>query len=182
MPPAPLRLEHFNSRPSARGDKIAMFASPRDTHFNSRPSARGDSRTLPKSLCIAGFQFTPLREGRLGVTVDYLSGSISIHAPPRGATACRSTISSGAPTFQFTPLREGRPDARLRWTTLYKISIHAPPRGATAERFGELHDAGISIHAPPRGATIHTDTLRNALAHFNSRPSARGDQRGTAPD
>ena len=35
----------------------------------------------------------------------------------------------------------------------------------------------ISIHAPPRGATIHKQRSFAASADFNSRPSARGDQR-----
>ena len=54
------------------------------------------------------FQFTPLREGRPQVAfyVAY-EDSISIHAPPRGATSCTSG-SVGYMLFQFTPLREGR--------------------------------------------------------------------------
>ena len=103
---------HFNSRPSARGDKshsrqfrrlhISIHAPPRGaTHawcdsgalwnyFNSRPSARGDRRENP--LAVDGF--------------------ISIHAPPRGATVA--------------PFVYG--------TETEKISIHAPPRGATPHR------------------------------------------------
>ena len=86
--------------------------------------------TAAKYYGVALFQFTPLREGRLGATsggskfsINFNSrpsargdaellgrhyiGIISIHAPPRGATG-------GIPTalvtdkFQFTPLREGR--------------------------------------------------------------------------
>ena len=54
------------------------------------------------------FQFTPLREGRLGVTFLLpLSISISIHAPPRGAT-CIPALADEPEIFQFTPLREGR--------------------------------------------------------------------------
>ena len=76
------------------------------------------------------FQFTPLREGRLALhQIDDAPGRISIHAPPRGATAKASggldhilisihapprgatstiRISACAGSFQFTPLREGR--------------------------------------------------------------------------
>ena len=55
--------------------------------------------------------------------------------------------------FQFTPLREGR---------------------RVSQSFRE--NSPISIHAPPRGAT-NTGTTHGARpsAHFNSRPSARGD-------
>ena len=54
--------------------------------FNSRPSARGDPSDLPK--------FT-LR-------------TISIHAPPRGATRFPRGAMWRFGSFQFTPLREGR--------------------------------------------------------------------------
>ena len=105
-PHKPWHGRHFNSRPSARGDRtptagsaggrISIHAPPRgateyaigrvvETNFNSRPSARGDM-TLAIFLRPSIFQFTPLREGRL----------IPFPAP-------------AVPTeFQFTPLREGR--------------------------------------------------------------------------
>ena len=53
------------------------------------------------------FQFTPLREGRRVSFSCLLWLSISIHAPPRGATLVFWTVSSTT-IFQFTPLREGR--------------------------------------------------------------------------
>ncbi len=80
--------------------------------------------------------------------------TISIHAPPRGATTQRSFLTNWT-TFQFTPLREGRPD--------------------TKEFLDELDD--ISIHAPPRGATRRTKRREKWSNYFNSRPSARGDLR-----
>ena len=39
---------------------------------------------------------------------------------------------------------------------------------------------GISIHAPPRGATRRPKSSITAHLNFNSRPSARGDARGSA--
>ena len=57
--------------------------------------------------------------------------------------------------FQFTPLREGRQERLIT---------------AEAER-------NISIHAPPRGATQHHPEWRSRHFDFNSRPSARGDNR-----
>ena len=57
-------------------------------YFNSRPSARGDSCTSISSVLF----------------------TISIHAPPRGATQLIG-IGCGSSIFQFTPLREGRPTA-----------------------------------------------------------------------
>ena len=78
-------LLYFNSRPSARGDKSGTNQYTTQRHFNSRPSARGDVRTWS----------------------NWDGTSISIHAPPRGAT-CRFQNSREAHIFQFTPLREGR--------------------------------------------------------------------------
>ena len=79
------RYVHFNSRPSARGDKrcymanmawIFQFTPLREgrhcwklekrlpMHFNSRPSARGDDTARGWGRKRWKFQFTPLREGR----------------------------------------------------------------------------------------------------------------------
>ena len=56
-------------------------------HFNSRPSARGDSRSASTGLTCSKFQFTPLREGRRRCGANKGGEPhISIHAPPRGAT------------------------------------------------------------------------------------------------
>ena len=135
---------------SARSANLAF-------HFNSRPSARGDSKVTALYNKREVFQFTPLREGRPCRTRHPRLVSISIHAPPRGATEAQDAQ------------EEGR-----------KISIHAPPRGATAEGRGEKSISKlISIHAPPRGATDgHAHPERHT--HFNSRPSARGDRRRAA--
>ena len=120
-------------------------------YFNSRPSARGDSCTSISSVLF----------------------TISIHAPPRGATQLIG-IGCGSSIFQFTPLREGRrprsgschnrryfnsrPSARGDYHKSQShlsviISIHAPPRGATAVSVRRPCSIRISIHAPPRGAT-----------------------------
>ena len=99
---------NFNSRPSARGDMPSKPAAPAPSNFNSRPSARGDNR----------------------YQVGEIIQMISIHAPPRGATArqdgggSRRNDFNSRPSargdargwerkrwktsFQFTPLREGR--------------------------------------------------------------------------
>ena len=99
-------------------------------NFNSRPSARGDALALFAKAAAKQFQFTPLREGRLAILLtpsaprnfnsrpsargDDAFGvcpvwwCISIHAPPRGAT-CTDAKNPGKA----------------------RISIHAPPRGAT---------------------------------------------------
>ena len=101
--------------------------------------------------------------------------SISIHAPPRGATPAvqhRGRMEN----FNSRPSARGDQDGVNYLDALKDISIHAPPRGATyvaqayhAEdilfQFTPLREGrrqrchqgvpmgGISIHAPPRGAT-----------------------------
>ncbi len=103
--------EHFNSRPSARGDADAWRELVGTYHFNSRPSARGDQRREVRRSA-RRFQFTPLREGRLD---------------------CAERVVCRKQRFQFTPLREGRPARDVRPPDSRRISIHAPPRGATAK-------------------------------------------------
>ena len=121
--------------------------------FNSRPSARGDVPQVVEADTFK-FQFTPLREGRRVNRNMAFEVDISIHAPPRGATAC-SLQRLRQHKFQFTPLREGR-HLQIRGVfACFVISIHAPPRGATSlRRKGERHKM-----------------------YFNSRPSARGDKK-----
>ena len=80
--------------------------------------------------------------------------SISIHAPPRGATRFSSGTAS-MKRFQFTPLREGRRCIGGCTRRAECISIHAPPRGATIGIDTFHIYTEISIHAPPRGATVH---------------------------
>ena len=79
-------IMHFNSRPSARGDPRRNLHRIHLQHFNSRPSARGDLMRF----------------------ISFFLSSISIHAPPRGATCHKDEREAETPRFQFTPLREGR--------------------------------------------------------------------------
>ena len=104
-----------------------------------------------------------------------INSQISIHAPPRGATAFKASRFSEY-KFQFTPLREGRRNV-YALTRAEAISIHAPPRGATLLVLRAFFCNFISIHAPPRGATQDNHQVAQTFAHFNSRPSARGDSK-----
>ena len=98
-------------------------------HFNSRPSARGDLRGFAKLIATRQFQFTPLREGRLSDKMgalwnDYFNSRpsargdftvkelmlnllISIHAPPRGATTKRFEQQVKATYFNSRPSARG---------------------------------------------------------------------------
>ena len=146
--------DYFNSRPSARGDVSASRSSLWHHEFQFTPlreGRRGPGMSMHSFDSL--FQFTPLREGRPGgrharAAVRYFNSRpsargdgagkvigecriISIHAPPRGATAVDAVQyehpqdyfnsrpsargDGGADVssvprflFQFTPLREGR--------------------------------------------------------------------------
>ncbi len=145
------------------------------------------------------FQFTPLREGRRNVSKQQPDGITFQFTPLREGRQERKERDSLKRIFQFTPLREGRQHPRGVYVLGIGISIHAPPRGATVHGVCWGYWNLISIHAPPRGATRHRDTaghhkrfqftpLREGRRvdgrgsagrhHFNSRPSARGDNHG----
>ena len=110
-----LGAELFQFTPLREGRPASAAHCPRPRNFNSRPSARGDTFAPDAITCKGKFQFTPLREGRPaapreraearyfnsrpsargdekanGLGKEFLS--ISIHAPPRGATRiiCRT--------------------------------------------------------------------------------------------
>ena len=121
---------NFYSRPCGRGDSSRSPQKHRPKNFYSRPCGRGDfSVKLPRVILFisthapAGgatqsrakkktphiFLLTPLREGRLAVTV-----------------APADTV-----TFLLTPLREGRPGQRGGSRPVREISTHAPAGGAT---------------------------------------------------
>ena len=86
--------------------------------------------------------------------------SISIHAPPRGATSCAGGCSSRC-----------------------DISIHAPPRGATEKATIAQLDNKFQF-TPLREGRRAAQSSPSPSIHFNSRPSARGDflNKGIAPD
>ena len=80
---------------------------------------------------MALFQFTPLREGRREIIQNiYTAQGISIHAPPRGATAGQRRVL--LPDFDFNSRPSARGDDGHGVAGVFPdISIHAPPRGAT---------------------------------------------------
>ena len=100
-------------------------------------------------------QFTPLREGRRKLHLtDCVLDEISIHAPPRGATA------------------QTRTEAQPR-----SISIHAPPRGATRRERPSGHADNDFNSRPSARGDGRCRPAQSTTQHFNSRPSARGDRR-----
>ena len=167
-------FKYFNSRPSARGDRIFIFFPSLRRHFNSRPSARGDARrwrTFPQSR---KFQFTPLREGRLGQNAGERRGIYFNSRPSARGDSLLSRHRHFLPPFQFTPLREGRPMLKAEFLRARIISIHAPPRGATSASSGP-RPAWKFQFTPLREGRLAIWLTPSAPRNFNSRPSARGD-------
>ena len=149
---------HFNSRPSARGDESDAAADVGDAAISIHAPPRGATpRPRPTTTREDEFQFTPLREGRRrkrgagrfarhfnsrpSARGDAMRGDsgtsddISIHAPPRGATA-RQNVGDCIRVFQFTPLREGRPFPHLvRPCGITNFNSRPSARGDRACRF-----------------------------------------------
>ena len=146
--------------------------------FQFTPLREGRLVRVPSRYAIAKFQFTPLREGRPGfLEPQPPHPSISIHAPPRGATcrggnAWRGHDFNSRPSargdqpipsharevlrFQFTPLREGRLSA-----------------------LGATGTARLFQFTPLREGRPCDEAPRPSAVYFNSRPSARGDNSRT---
>ena len=100
---------HFYSRPCGRGDGEERWTTQRKNYFYSRPCERGDTRPRPARLaCMRNFYSRPCERGDLFLSGKGGNGSISTHAPARGAT--------NRHTLLYVP--QG-------------ISTHAPARGAT---------------------------------------------------
>ena len=98
-------------------------------------------------------QFTPLREGRRLTSKDYMGDFIiSIHAPPRGATARR--WASWTRLSYFNSRLSARGDARMitAHTPLSYFNSRPSARGGNFQ-FCTWRHRSISIHTPPRGAT-----------------------------
>ena len=115
---------------------------------------RGERRVSRYTPQIGTYCFNP--RSRAGSDVDAPSydadAKVSIHAPARGATCCRSFCRSLQ--ISFNP--RSRAGSDVTHCNLFKdsiVSIHAPARGATANvrSFGAY--LNVSIHAPARGAT-----------------------------
>ncbi len=171
--------KYFNSRPSARGDDCDWAIQKWLERFQFTPLREGRRYPIKPPASDSLFQFTPLREGRLQVlAANNVIVPISIHAPPRGATATLREAS--LPTsFQFTPLREGRRNQRQDGGALEYFNSRPSARGD--RNFFEGGDSlAVHFNSRPsaRGDNGHTYTVEYCL-HFNSRPSARGDERPT---
>ena len=166
---------HFNSRPSARGDVRSLFSPQKNANFNSRPSARGDVRTWSNWDGTSISIHAPPR-GATPSVGDTVSDApiISIHAPPRGATSCRHATLYPSPTFQFTPLREGRLTPPLVRANDFHFNSRPSARGDDVPRLARTAMTNFNSRPSARGDRPRLLSCAPA-PHFNSRPSARGD-------
>ena len=174
IPRAP-HSNHFNSRPSARGDISRASDVMRKTYFNSRPSARGDKAYIIKCWKITYFNSRPSARGDALWQGGHAPSPISIHAPPRGATSSELRRVARSRNFNSRPSARGdfrvmpggytpgnfnsRPSARGDHQSIFVRTAAAsfqftPLREGRLPGVVEIQSLGISIHAPPRGATI----------------------------
>ena len=115
-------------------------------YFN--PRSREGSDIIPMQARIAYLEFQstlPRGERQDRTDTNNYNSTISIHAPPRGATTNVTFKSAGI-----------------------CISIHAPARGATKSGSPIVPVCDISIHAPARGATARADHLSFLYGIFQS--------------
>ena len=142
-----------------------------EKNFNSRPSARGDAASSGRRLCPLYFNSRPSARGDHGVNGASASQSISIHAPPRGATGEALQFLPEFVNFNSRPSARGDP-SRSAASSEVIISIHAPPRGATVLQPPCALVVDISIHAPPRGATGQTNlvAIKKCLISIHAPP------------
>ena len=183
--------------PPRGATKSAFAADALANHFNSRPSARGDCICTGACGASTLFQFTPLREGRLRILITFFDAGEFQFTPLREGRQTSQYTWKHLGEFQFTPLREGRllpcnisvlkiyfnsrpsargdarydadgreienfnsrPSARGDWVaTRFRGGAHlfqfTPLReGRRTMPLYRRDLTLISIHAPPRGAT-----------------------------
>ena len=167
---------HFNSRPSARGDKRCKHPSTAFMGFQFTPLREGRRTKMNDNKNRVLFQFTPLREGRLASCSRVQSSHVHFNSRPSARGDCTADCGSrgtqnfnsrpsargdasgtganpGAEAFQFTPLREGR-QARRKPSSRRKQFQFTPLREGRQDISSQTGAKGISIHAPPRGATV----------------------------
>ena len=143
----------FQFTPLREGRRASGETSNGAENFNSRPSARGDGQ-----------------QGYLGLHQGYFNSRPSA----RGDKSCPNRTATSS-LFQFTPLREGRHPLHECNTEGIFISIHAPPRGATCEAAPQHRYLFLFQFTPLREGRRHEGIHEREPSHFNSRPSARGD-------
>ena len=143
----------FQFTPLREGRLVAPFSSTLGKYFNSRPSARGDARD-PCYITI--------------------TRTISIHAPPRGATSRHDTLHRVRVHFNSRPSARG--DAGRTHGFCYRQHFNSRPsaRGDAAWRVWMNYYPTFQF-TPLREGRRFRISAKGGRKYFNSRPSARGD-------
>ena len=175
LPPSPPPMR-FQFTPLREGRHEIIYGMRQNVFISIHAPPRGATRAPARQAACTLFQFTPLREGRPFPPARRTS-LINFNSRPsargdghRERLAARDTHFNSRPSargdgvsastmartakFQFTPLREGRP-GRVR-----------------------RYDCGITFQFTPlREGRRNWNSYERLCTNFNSRPSARGDNR-----
>ena len=118
------------------------------------------------------FQFTPLREGRLGICSSHCADKDFNSRPSARGDKFRLHSINVWIEFQFTPLREGRPTFCANGAHEGDFNSRPSARGDPSTPKSD-YSTYISIHAPPRGAT-DADDADDATLPFQFTPLREG--------
>ena len=128
------------------------------------------------SIALKSFQFTPLREGRLArLRVFGAAANFNSRPSARGDSDSAHSEFIGC-YFNSRPSARGDGIMRLAKQGKNVISIHAPPRGATQKSQKNVICRLFQFTPLREGRPRRSGGNRDGV-HFNSRPSARGDNR-----
>ena len=143
----------FQFTPLREGRRCIFAQTKMSFLFQFTPLREGRRCIFAQTKMSFLFQFTPLREGRrCRCSVCQRPPSISIHAPPRGATCWKRKPTSTARNFN------SRPSAR-----------------GDASRADLSADGILFQFTPLREGRLLRGKYAQGVHNFNSRPSARGD-------
>ena len=148
--------------------------------FQFTPLREGRLEETNDKLNENQFQFTPLREGRQGRTqVRLIRQSISIHAPPRGATRTRGRKWISCSHFNSRPSARGDFKCACPKTSRHFYFNSRP--SARGDKSSARKSSALKRFqfTPLREGRQRQRRRAQALDYFNSRPSARGDQSDT---
>ena len=132
---------------------LSTVLSLRSIRFDPRPRAGGDSLFSQLSVTGTVSIHAPARGATNRYGCDPAELGVSIHAPARGATR-GSHIHSSFLMFRSTPPRGGR--RRSGSGATWQICFDPRPRaGGDPPGGARPLSARVSIHAPARGATVY---------------------------
>ncbi len=161
------RLFQFTRPRGARPLRVLQVVSKGQFQFTRpRGARRGDCLGF---RVLRTFQFTRPRGARHFRLVRLVpAGSVSIHAPARGATPVMDSVADAAIVSIHAPARGATP---TRTESVFSMEFQfTRPRGARRTRAPAIRvPACVSIHAPARGATIQRRRRKRLPRRFNSR-------------